>query len=334
MKLAHCLGATLLLATSAHVYAKETITVYTAFETDLLSDFKNTFQKSHPDIDINWVRDSTGVITAKLLAEGKNTQADVIWGLAGSSLALLKEQGVIKPFTPVGVQSLKPTMIDPQANQAWYGHDAFFNVVCFNEIIAKQLNLPKPTTWEDLTKPIYKGHIVMPNPSSSGTGYTQVSAWLQTMGNEQGWDYMTRLDNNIAKYTHSGSKPCVESAQGETVIGISFALRAAKLKSQGAPIDLILPKGIGWDTEAVALVNTDSKAAQALVNWSITKEANELYNTVYPVVAHKEVSGEVKNYPDVESAIADIDFNAMANDRAAVLKKWSAHFESRTENRS
>ena len=51
-------------------------------------------------------------------------------------------------------------------------------------------------------------------------------------------------------------------------------------------------------------------------------------------MAHKEVNGNVKNYPDVESAIADIDFNAMANDRAAVLKKWSAHFESRTENRS
>jgi iron(III) transport system substrate-binding protein len=36
---------------------------------------------------------------------------------------------------------------------------------------AKKRNIPKPETWKDLTKPAYKGQIVMPNPASSGTGF-------------------------------------------------------------------------------------------------------------------------------------------------------------------
>lgn len=95
---------------------------------------------------------------------------------------------------------------------------------------------------------------------------------------------MDRLHENIARYTHSGSKPCKLAAAGEIPIGISFAFRGAKSKAKGAPIDIIVPEeGVGWDMEATAIIaGTDKlKAAQTLVDWSITKKANEMYNTGY-----------------------------------------------------
>jgi iron(III) transport system substrate-binding protein len=55
----------------------------------------------------------------------------------------------------------------------------------------------------------------MPNPNSSGTGFLDVSSWLQLFGEDGGWDYMDRLHENIAFYTHSGSKPCKDAARGE-----------------------------------------------------------------------------------------------------------------------
>ena len=61
------------------------LTVYTAVEAEDLARYAEEFNKDHPDININWVRDSTGIITAKLLAEKDNPQADVIWGLAATS---------------------------------------------------------------------------------------------------------------------------------------------------------------------------------------------------------------------------------------------------------
>ena len=45
------------------------LTVYTALEAEQLKSYKQAFEKANPDIEIKWVRDSTGIITAKLLAE-------------------------------------------------------------------------------------------------------------------------------------------------------------------------------------------------------------------------------------------------------------------------
>ncbi|EJL6629448.1 putative 2-aminoethylphosphonate ABC transporter substrate-binding protein [Vibrio cholerae] len=318
---------------SAHAFAGQEVTVYTAFETDLLAKYKSAFEKENPDIEIKWVRDSTGIMTAKLLAEKDNPRAEVVWGLAGSSMALLKDQGVLKPYTPKGANELRANLNDPQAQQAWYGNDAFFNAVCFNEVVAKQLNLPKPQSWEDLTNPVYKGHIAMPNPASSGTGYMQVSAWLQNMGEDKAWDYMQRLDKNIAHYTHSGSKPCVQAGMGEVAIGISMATRGAKLKTQGAPLDVIVPNGIGWESEAVGLVKA-SDAAKRVVDWSVSKVANELYIESYPVVGHQDVRKQVPNYPNVEKVMAKMDFTQMGSDRARVLQTWSEKFDAKSEPKS
>ncbi|KGY12978.1 phosphonate ABC transporter substrate-binding protein [Vibrio tubiashii] len=320
-----------LLATNA--MAAQEVTVYTAFETDILAKYKNAFEQENPDIKIKWVRDSTGIMTAKLLAEKNNPRAEVVWGLAGSSMALLKEEGLLQPYTPKGLDQLNASLNDPQSNQAWFGNDAFFNAVCFNEAVAKQLNLPKPTSWQDLTNPVYKGHIAMPNPASSGTGYMQVSAWLQNMGEDKAWNYMRELDKNIAHYTHSGSKPCVQAGMGEVAIGISMASRGAKLKTQGAPLAVITPKGIGWESEAVGLVKA-SDAAKRVVDWSISKAANELYIEMYPVVGHKDVKATVSNFPNVKANMAKMDFAQMGSKRADILAVWSEKFDAKSEPKS
>ncbi|MEZ9143048.1 putative 2-aminoethylphosphonate ABC transporter substrate-binding protein [Vibrio sp. 10N.286.52.C3] len=325
--------AALVTLLAGNAYAAQEVTVYTAFETDILAKYKNAFESENPDINIKWVRDSTGIMTAKLLAEKNNPRAEVVWGLAGSSMALLKEEGILKPYTPQGVEALRSNLNDPQSTQAWYGNDAFFNAVCFNEAVAKQLNLPAPKSWDDLTKPIYKGHIAMPTPASSGTGYMQVSAWLQNMGEDQGWNYMQKLDQNIAHYTHSGSKPCVQAGMGEVAIGISMASRGAKLKTQGAPLSVITPEGIGWESEAVGLVKP-SDAAQRVIDWSISKAANELYIEMYPVVGHKDVTGKAENFPNVEKNMAKMDFARMGSERADVLKTWSDKFDAKSEPKS
>ena len=95
--------ASLMLVCGAHA---ESLTVYTAVEAEDLKTYAAEFNKVHPDIEIKWVRDSTGIVTAKLLAEKENPQADAIWGLAATSLLLMKKEGMLKPYKPVGVEGL------------------------------------------------------------------------------------------------------------------------------------------------------------------------------------------------------------------------------------
>ena len=79
--LAQALAAAGLLALSGTAFAQKTqLLVYTALETDQLKAYQEGFNRVNPAIEIKWVRDSTGVITAKLLAEKSNPQADAVMG--------------------------------------------------------------------------------------------------------------------------------------------------------------------------------------------------------------------------------------------------------------
>src|SRR3546814_12179437 len=120
--------------------------------------------------------------------------------------------------------------------------DAWAAAVFFNADEAKKLGLPAPKSCKDLTNPVYAGHIIMPNPNSSGTGCLDVSSWIQLFGEDGAWSYMDDLHQNIARYTHSGSAPCKLAGSGEVALGISFAFRGAKSKEAGAPIDIIVPE--------------------------------------------------------------------------------------------
>lgn len=90
----------------------QTISIYTALEDDQLKNYLPLFQKANPDIKVNIVRDSTGIVTAKLLAEKGNPQADAIWGLAVSSLLVADQKGLIEPYAPKGLENIRPEFKD------------------------------------------------------------------------------------------------------------------------------------------------------------------------------------------------------------------------------
>ena len=121
--------------------AQTELTVYTAVEAEDLKRYAETFNKEHPDIKINWVRDSTGIITAKLLAEKNNPQADVVWGLAATSLLLLKSEGMLEPYAAAGVDKLDTKFVDKGNPPSWVGMDAWVAAVCFNTVEAGKLGL-------------------------------------------------------------------------------------------------------------------------------------------------------------------------------------------------
>lgn len=108
-----------------------------------------------------------------------------MWGLAATSLMILDQQGMLQPYAPKGVEKLSPAFVDKAKPPKWTGMDVWAATICFNTVEAAKKNLPKPESWADLTKPAYKGQIVMPHPASSGTGYLDVSAWLQMMGEKR-----------------------------------------------------------------------------------------------------------------------------------------------------
>ena len=329
-----CVIAVSMIAMGNSAFAVDLI-VYTAIEAEDLPRYTATFNEDHPDINIKFVRDSTGIMTAKLLAEKNNPQADIVWGLSGSSLLLFKSEGMLEPYKPKGLENINPKMYDSDPVPSWIGMDAYVAAITYNTVEAKKHGLVPPKSWWDLTKPMYKGHVIMPNPNSSGTGFLDVSSWLQLFGEKGGCAFMDLLHENIARYTHSGSKPAKLAAAGEIPIGVSFAFRGARLKESGAPVEIIIPKeGIGWEIEAAAIIaGTDKlKAAQTLMDWSLTKKANVMYNVAYAVVGYKGVAKPVKHFPpETLDQMIENDFEFAANNRKSILAEWQKRYDSKSD---
>ena len=326
-------GAALLLAAFGASAQKTQLTVYTALETDQIKAYQTAFEKANPTIEIVWVRDSTGIVTAKLLAEKSNPKADVVMGLAATSLAILAEEDMLVPYAPAGLNRIVPQYRDSKNPPSWVGMDVWGATICFNTAEAAKRNIPKPETWKDLTKPVYKDQIVMPHPASSGTGFFDVSAWLQIWGEKDGWAYMDGLHQNIAQYMHSGSRPCAAAANGEYVVGISFEYRANREKAQGKPIELVFPKeGLGWDLEAIGIHKGTKNlaAAQKLLDWAVSDEAMGLYANNFAIVAVPSQNKTLPNVPaDYASRLAKNDFAWAAKNRDRILAEWSKRYENK-----
>ena len=310
--------------------SKERLVVYTAAEADQLPAYAAAFQHAHPEIDLIWVRDSTGIVTAKLLAEKKAPQADVVFALAATSMMLLEDQGLLDIYMPKLASRVDQRFRDPRSPAHWTGEALWSAALCVNTVEAARRGLPMPTSWMDLTKPIYRHAITMPDPASSGTGYLAVAAWLQIFGEEKGWQFMDALKKNVTEYAHSGSKPCKDAARGETPIGISIDFRAAQEKGQGYPIAVVVPtEGVGWDLEATALVagSPHSRAGKLFVDWAFSDEAMRLYAKNFPVVGAGAFARPIPNLPDhYDQRLAKNDLSWMAKNRDRIIKEWTARY--------
>jgi iron(III) transport system substrate-binding protein len=313
---------------------KTRLTVYTALENEQLAPFKAAAEAALKDIEIAWVRDSTGVVTARLIAEKDNPRADAIWGLSVFSLMQMDAFGMLQGYTPKDADKLLANFRSAKSPMTWTGMDAFAAAICFNTTVAKEKNLPTPKTWADLLNPAYKGQVVMPNPNSSGTGFLTIAGWLGTKGTAEGWKYMDGLHQNIATYLHSGSAPCNNAARGEYAMGIGLDMRAVTLKEQGAPIEIIVPSdGVGYDLEGMAVVKGTKNlaAAQRLADFSVSVAANEIYGKYYALVGRPEVKPSVKGYPaEFAQRLVKADFAKIAESRDALLKEWAGRYDGKS----
>jgi iron(III) transport system substrate-binding protein len=309
-----------------------TITVYTALEDDIIQTYLESFHAKYPDIEVEIVRDATGTIIAKAIAEKDNPVADVVWGTSASVLLQLDNYELIKEYTPEGsdkiLANFKDSDADGDGELSWTGIDVYESAFLVNVAECEAAGVEIPASFEDLLKEQYKGLIVMPDPTSSGTGLLTVNGILQSKGEEAGWDYLTKLNENISLYTTSGSKPAKMAAAGECAIGISFGYRCATLyQENGDAVKVVFPsEGSGWDVEANCLINKSeiNPCAYTFLDWAISDEAMQAYSTEYPITGIGVINDIPAGYSeDPMKNLVNMDLVKAANERDSILEKFT-----------
>jgi iron(III) transport system substrate-binding protein len=330
------LPVSLLAGGGSEAGAANTVVLYTALEEDETADYLALAKKEMPDLDIKWVRYSTGEVMAKLIAEKDNPQADVVYGTAVTELAGAKDLFV--PYKAKDFDKIGKEYKDPAGY--WTAIDMYVAAFCVNKDRLAKKGLPMPQSWADLTKPVYKGEVIMPNPASSGTGYLQVTSLLFMngikQGKEGGWDFLKKLHENIVEYTNSGSAPAKLASSGEVAVGVSFGYRVAKQMADGFPVAMVFPsEGSGYELEANALIKgaKHPAAGKRFLDWAISENAMKAYSKYKIMVTRTGVvSQSTLPLPKPEEVkLTPMDFAWSAKNKAALMEKWTALFQDKAQ---
>jgi iron(III) transport system substrate-binding protein len=312
------------------------LVVYTSLETEETVEYLKAAKKALPDIDIKAIRLSTGELGARMLAERKNPQADCVWGWAVTNMADFADRGMLESYKPNGWDKIPDKFKD--ADGYWTAIDLYLAAFVLNTEVMKKHNLPKPAGWKDLLNPAYKGMLVMPNPASSGTGFLQVASILEMLdpdyatkpvNKNKGWEFLEKLDKNMAQYIKSGSKPAKLTAAGEFAIGASFAFVYSSLKKKGFPVEMVIPEeGAGYELEVNALLKgaKHPNAAKKFLDWAITEGAMKDYAKFKLGVTLPGIPGPA-DLPKLETLkLAPMDFPWQAVNRGEILVVWQDKF--------
>ncbi|WP_422844167.1 ABC transporter substrate-binding protein [Acidovorax sp. M2(2025)] len=305
-----------------------TITAYTALEEDEIKDYLAAAKKDLPDVDVKVLRLSTGDLGARILAEAANPQHDVIWGWALTNTLDPRITALLEPYTPKGADKLAAK--DKAADGRWFATTGYMAAFCVNTEVLKAKKLPMPTSWKDLANPVYKGEVVMPNPVSSGTGYLQIAALIQSRGSDEGWKLIKSLDGNVAQYIKSGSRPCKAARAGEFAIGTSLAFAAMQSVDEGYPVKMVIPTdGAGYELEASGLMAAAKNKADAkrFLDWTLSAGAAQLYTkykeiVTVPGVPQSKAAAAAGLPADLSKVLYPMDFAKSAKERDAILATW------------
>ena len=302
--------------------AETTLLVYTAIEPEWLPKYKKAFEEANPGIRIKWLREGTGTITARLLAEKDAPRADAVFGLAAGSLLVLKAQNMLEPYTPRDFAELSPVMRDASESPCWVGINAWATAFCVNRPEMENRGLAAPRNWEDLARPEYKDLIVMPDPAASGTGYMNLAAWMQMWGEEKAWAYVDAVRANLKMFSPSGARPAAMAAQGEVPIGVSSGAFGAPFVKRRAPLDIIVPDNAGWEMEACAIVRgtANLEAARRLMDFCCSEAVAKIGAEFSGLPARPEFVTD----KEAVARLALVDPQWSADNRERLLAAWRA----------
>lgn len=302
---------------------KKAINIYSAGEDYRNENVRKMLNEKFPEYDISVVDIDTGAFAAKVAAEGKDSDIDIIFELETTYVEKCKDSLAVLDdvdFSPY-VDDLVP------ADKKYVPELMLSGSTIINKELLNEKGVPVPTSYDDLLKPEYKGLISMPSPKSSGTGYIFLLNLVNERGEDAAFEYFDKLAENISGqgFTTSGSGPVKALIQGEAAIGLGITYQAAEEIDKGAKLTITYFKeGAPYTTYSSAVIAGKEKdedimkVFKYLVN-EVSLEDKRLYS---PEKVFKTQETTMKSFPQ---NISYGNMNGIRNIelKERLLDKWN-----------
>ncbi|MBI2014132.1 MAG: extracellular solute-binding protein [Candidatus Rokubacteria bacterium] len=215
-------------------------------------------------------------------------QADVFWGGESGLYDDLAAKGLLVPLAvpaavwdriPADIGKPKPIPLK-DAKRFWVGSAAQVWGLVYNERLYERLGLNPPREWDDLFHPKLKGLVAQCAPSRSSSSHALYEVFLQELGQERGWQWLTRLASQTGIFTARSRDVPNVVARGEFAVGFAVpSIGAFDERLAGHPIRFVFAKNayVAPEVWGVLAGAPHPRAAQAFVEFMLTEAGQRAF---------------------------------------------------------
>jgi len=281
------------------------VVIYSNADDEAVAAMKKTLDDNGYEGQYVFQTFGTSELGGKLIAEGKNLEADMI---TMSTFYVESAQEQNKMFKDLDFDR---NLQDESKFEKYESPiTAQEGTLILNTEVMKENNLPTPKSIKDLADPVYEGFISVTDIKSSSTAWLLIQGLVSECGEDEAESILADIYKNAGDHIEdSGSGPIKNVRAGEVAIGFGLRQQAVADKKDGLPIDYVDPtEGNFTLTESVAVLDKEdsekSDLAMDMAECIITKGRSELIKD-YPVPLYNgekededQKSGNPKEYKE------------------------------------
>jgi iron(III) transport system substrate-binding protein len=300
------------LAPSTHA---ADLVVYSAGPKPLSSALVKGFT-DETGIKVNIFESNSGKVMARYQAEKANPQVDVMISASWGHAITLDEKGELLPY-------LSPNAAKVPANLktgTYAAQGAAAIAIAFNT----KSGLPAPKEWADLTQPVYKDQVTMPDPAKSGSALTLVQG-LASKGESVTWELFSQLSKNgmiVPGPNNAALNPVLQGARGVVFGAVDYI--ALGLMAKGESLEVVYPKsGTVLAPRPIMILKSarNPDAAKKFVDYVLSQAGQAMVAKRLILPARTDVAAKRPGWNDIK--VIDFDYVKAAAMAPETKKKFA-----------
>jgi len=304
---------------------------------DVIAEFE---QANNAHVEFLKAGDAGKALNQAILSKN-NPLGDVFFGVDNTFFSRAIQADIFEPYQPQGLENITDTFkLDPQFRLT----PIDWGDVCLNydKRYFEQKKLAPPATLEDLTKPEYKGLLVVENPATSSPGLSFLLATVAHFGPDKYLDFWKALRQNDVTVTEGwedayyGQFSGGSGSKGDKPIVVSYATSPAAevFFSEGKLTEPPTASVLGDDTcfrqieFAGILKGTKNRdLAEKFMDFLISKRFQEdipLQMFVFPVNRQATLPEVFVKFAQIAPHPAQLSPDVIGANRDTWIEQWTA----------
>lgn len=284
--------------------------------------------------------DAGAALNRAILAKD-NPLADVFFGVDNTFLSRALQADIFEAYQPQGLDRIPAELkLDPE-NRLIPIDYGFVNLNYDKASdVFQNVSDPQTLRLEDLTKPEFKGKVVVENPATSSPGLAFLLATVDYFGEDQwlnwwqqmrenevvvvdGWD--TAYYTNFSGSSGKGPQPIVVSYATSPAAEVAFSDGALTEPPTG---NILPPKGAFRQIEFAGILKgtQNLELARKWMDYMLSKRVQDdimPQMVVYPVLPSATIPDVYKQFAPIPEQPATIDPETIAQNRETWIRQWT-----------